>query len=162
MTKTTGQYTRFLISPEERPTSEIPYHYDTAPGIRRVFLEKKLLPETDAYVIVRTAKNVKPDQPDYIDFHTHNVSSIYLFMGEDDGLKGLRAVVMIGNETYEVASPATVYIPKGVPHTSRLIDGSGHFTHIVLGGDYRESLAEPSDSAATEQARCDAAPKGVK
>lgn len=159
MTETTGQYTRFLISPEERPTSEIPYHYDTAPGVRRVFLEKKLLPETDTYVIVRTAKDVKPDQQDYIDFHAHNVNSIYLFMGEDDDLKGLLAEVMIGDETYQVSSPATVYIPRGVPHTTRLIDGSGHFTHIVLSSDYRESLAEPA-TASAEHIACGAATKG--
>ena len=160
MTETTSQFSRFFIAPEERPTSEIPFHNDSAPGVRRVFLEKKLLPETDAYVIVRTAADVRPDQPQYIDFHAHNVSSIYLFMGEGDNLEGLRAEVMLGDETFVIDSPATVYIPKGVPHSSRLIEGSGHFGHIVLSGDYRESLLGPSDSISISQIQWSAPPKG--
>lgn len=152
----TGRLGRLFITPEDRPTSEIPYHHDTAPGVRRVFLEKKLFPDTEAYVIVRTAADVNPDQPGYIDSHAHNVTSIYLFMGDGEGLRGLRAEVTLDGERREIASPATVYIPAGVVHSSRLTEGAGHFCHIVLSGDYTDSLMAPLGEAAA------AAPATVK
>ncbi len=139
----TGRLGRLFITPEDRPTSEIPYHYDTAPGVRRVFLEKKLFPDTEAYVIVRTAADVSPDQPGYIDSHAHNVASIYLFLGDGEGLTGLRAEVTLDGERHEVSSPATVYIPAGIVHSSRLTRGAGHFCHIILSGDYADSLMAP-------------------
>lgn len=146
--KQASDFDRLLITPEARPTSEIPYHHDTAPGVRRVFLEKKLFPEAEAYVMVRSASGVQSCQPGYIDAHAHSVSSIYLFIGAAGDLTGLRAEVILGEETFEVASPATVYIPGGMSHYSRIIGGSGHFCHIVLKGDYRESLTEASGSRA--------------
>lgn len=134
------RYSRLIITPEERATSEIPHHHNTAPGKRRVFLEKKLLPEAEAYVMVRSASGVQQDQPLYIDRHAHKVASIYLFLGNQEDLSGLSAEITLADETFIVESPATVYIPPGIFHHSRLIHGSGHFAHIVLNGDYTNSL----------------------
>lgn len=133
-------FANYILKPEVRKTSELPFHNDLAPGKRRVFLEKKLFPEADLYVMVRTSNDVTRDQPEYVESHAHNVSSIYVFVGNGEDLEGLTAEVVLDDEVYQVESPATVFIPKNVVHSYRLIEGSGHFSHIVLKGDYNSSL----------------------
>jgi len=129
-----------IIKPEVRRTSELPFHNDLAPGKRRVFLEKKLFSDSDLYVMVRTAKDVRPDQPEYVESHAHNVSSVYIFLGSAEELEGLKAEIVLDDEVYIVSSPAAVVIPEGVVHSYKLIEGSGHFSHIVLKGNYNDSL----------------------
>jgi len=143
------RFARNIITPEVRRTSELPYHNDLAPGKRRVFLEKKLFPDSDLYVMVRTANQVTTDQPKYVDAHAHNVSSVYVFLGTGGDLEGLTAEVVLDGEFHLVASPATVFIPKGVVHSYRLIEGSGHFSHMVLKGDYIDSLVNPEAGTRT-------------
>ena len=70
------RYSRNILKPQVRKTSELSYHTDDAPGVRRVFIEGAMLPESDCYVMLRTATGVQPDQPKYVDSHAHNVSSI--------------------------------------------------------------------------------------
>ena len=134
------QFAENIIKPEIRRTSELPFHNDLAPGKRRVFIEKKLFPDSDLYVMVRTAKDVMFNQPEYVESHAHNVSSVYIFLGNNEGLEGLKAEVILNGEIYVVSSPVTIFIPKGVVHSYRLIEGTGYFTHIVLSGNYNDSL----------------------
>lgn len=136
------KYEKYVIEPEVRGAEELPYHNERAPGERRVLLEKSLLDEADVYLIVRTVKDVTPAQPEYAETHAHNVNSAYIFLGSGDGLAGLKAEVNIENEQFTVSSPKTVFIPKNMNHSCRLIEGSGHFFHIVLEGDYKRSLTE--------------------
>lgn len=146
------KFSENIVMPEVRRTSELPFHSDAAPGKRRVFLEKKIFPESDVYVMVRTAARVTPDQPNYVDAHAHNVSSIYLFLGSGPDLEGLKAEVVLDGEVHLVSSPATVVIPKGVVHSYRLIEGSGHFGHVVMKGDYVDSLMMNGEPAEIDQA----------
>lgn len=134
------RYSRNILKPEVRRTSELSYHTDDAPGIRRVFIEEKMMPESDCYVMLRTATGVQADQPKYVDSHAHNVSSVYIFFGVEKDLGGLTAEVILDGEKHIVTSPATVFIPKGVIHSYRLIGGNGYFLHTVLKGNYEESL----------------------
>ena len=83
------KYERYVIEPVIKSAEELPYHKKGAPGVRRVFLEKSLLEETDVYLMVRTVKDVTPEQPEYIETHAHNVNSAYIFVGEKDNLEGL-------------------------------------------------------------------------
>ena len=136
------KYEKYIIDPEIKGAEELPYHKKGAPGVRRVFLEKSLLEEADVYLMVRTVKDVTPAQPEYIEMHAHNVNSAYIFVGNKDNLEGLKAEVTIEDEKFIITSPKTVFVPKGKKHSLRLIDGSGHFFHIVLEGDYKRSLTE--------------------
>ena len=135
-------YEKYIIEPEIRGAEELPHHKKGAPGIRRVLLEKKLLENTDVYLILRSVKNVTPEQPEYIETHAHSVNSAYVFIGMSDSLEGLKAEVTIDSEKFVIKSPKTVFIPKGKKHALRLMEGSGHFFHIVLEGDYTRSLTE--------------------
>jgi len=105
-----------------------------------VFIDSKKMPGADFYTIVRNAFNVKPTQAKYVDRHRHNCDTYHLFIGNETDFTGLRAEVIIDDQTSVIESPAAVYVPEGVPHCYRLIGGSGKFFNIVPKGSYNESL----------------------
>jgi len=125
-----------FIRMQKRRTSEVKFHHDVAPGIKYAAIDKILHKDAPIYIALRKVRNVKTDQPEYIDTHVHTVDSLYLFIGEEEGLKGLKAVVRIGSEEKEIESPMTVFIPKDIPHSYKLIGGSGIYISILLHGDY--------------------------
>lgn len=128
------------IKSEIRKTSKIKYHYDNAPGQRYVFVDKKLFPKSEFYIIGRRIEFVPKGQKDYINIHRHNCNSYYIFIGDNEDLTGLKAEVIIENEKRIIESPCSVLIPEKVLHTYKLIDGKGWFIHIVLNPDYNSSL----------------------
>jgi 2-isopropylmalate synthase len=119
-----------------RPTSELKFHHDIAPGVRYLAIDRTLCEVTPIYIAVRRVKNVKCDQVEYIDSHVHSVDSLYLFIGDEDELKGLHAVVRIEDQEREIESPMTVFIPKGLRHSYKITSGSGIYVSILLNGDY--------------------------
>ncbi len=129
-----------IIKPEIRKTSEIKHHHDNAPGERYVFVDKKLFPQSEFYVIGRRVESIPEGQKDYVDEHRHNCNSYYLFIGDNEDLSGLKAEVVIENDKREVESPCSVLIPEKVLHTYKLIEGNGWFIHVVLSPDYDSSL----------------------
>lgn len=124
------------IPMQKRRTSEVKFHHDIAPGLRFLAIDKSLYKDAPIYIAIRRAKDVKSNQPEYIDWHAHSVDSLYLFIGDNDGLKGLRAVVRIEDQEREIESPMTVFIPKELRHSYKLIGGSGIYVSILLNGDY--------------------------
>lgn len=134
------KFSRYIVRSEIRPTSELKFHYDTAPGERHVLVDAIKMPEANFYTIVRNAFNVEPTQAKYVDEHRHNCPTYHLFIGNEPDLTGLRAEMVIADERSFVESPAAVHVPEGIPHYYRLIGGSGKFFNIVPQGSYNESL----------------------
>jgi mannose-6-phosphate isomerase-like protein (cupin superfamily) len=134
------KFASHILKAEVRPTTEIRYHRDTAPGKRYVFIDGKKMPEAEFYTVVRTVSDVKPTQVEYVDKHTHNCDTYHILIGTGSDLSGLKAGFVIGEEEVVVESPVGVHVPAGVPHSQRLMEGSGHFFNIVPKGDYNDSL----------------------
>ncbi len=128
--------TKNYIPMQVRPTSELKFHHDVAPGLRYLAIDKSLCEKAAIYIAIRRVYDVKHDQPEYIDKHIHSVDSLNLFIGDDDKLKGLRATVRIEDHEREIESPMTVFIPKGLYHNYKMTGGSGIFVNILLAGDY--------------------------
>ncbi|MBI2951612.1 hypothetical protein HYY27_05925 [bacterium] len=139
-----------LITPQERRTSEIPYHSDLAPGRRFVFVGRPVYPHSRFYIVGRRVERVPKDQPEWLEDHRHNCNTFYLFVGDREDLSGLRAVVTVEGQTFEARAPAAVLLPEYALHHYRLIEGSGWSFHVNLRGDYEESLAAPGDADAAE------------
>jgi len=135
-----GKFAGFILKAEVRPTTEIKYHRDTAPGARYLFIDGKKLPGADFYTVVRTVSEVKPTQADYVDRHTHNCDSYHIVIGKGPELTGLKVEFVIGGEKVVVESPVGVHIPARVPHSQRIVGGSGHFFNFVPMGNYNDSL----------------------
>jgi 2-isopropylmalate synthase len=132
-----------------RRTSELKFHADTAPGVRFLAMDKCLCADAPLYLAVRRVNGVPQHQPEYIQSHVHSVDSLYVFIGDEEGLRGLRATVRVEEEEREIESPMTVLIPKGVPHSYKLVGGSGIYLSILLDGDYNGHTFE----AASEVSR---------
>src|SRR5439155_9478239 len=134
------KYAGYIFPPDLRPTTEIKYHTNAAPGVRCVFVDGKLKPEAGFYTVVRSVANVKPTQANYVDLHTHNCDTQHIAIGNGPELTGLKIEFQIGDEKVAVESPVGVNIPAGTRHSQRIIEGSGHFFNFVPKSNYNDSL----------------------
>ena len=125
-----------------RPTTEIKYHTEAAPGVRYVFVDQKLQPEAGFYTVVRSVANVVSTQANYVDSHRHNCDTYHISIGTGPDLTGLKVEFIIGDEQVTVDSPVGVHIPAGTPHSQRIVDGSGHFFNFVPKPNYNDGLMQ--------------------
>ncbi len=134
------RYSSFIKAPDVRPTTEIKYHSDAAPGVRYVFVDSKLQPEAGFYTVVRSVADVKPNQADYVETHRHNCDTYHISIGTGPELSGLKVEFVIGGEKLLTESPVGVHVPAGTPHSQRIVGGSGHFFNFVPKGNYNDAL----------------------
>jgi len=135
-----AKYAGYIFHPEVRPTSEIKYHTDAAPGVRYVFIDGRLKPEAGFYTVVRSVVNVQPTQANYVEQHTHNCDTQHIAIGRGAELTGLKIEFQISDEQVVVESPVGVHIPAGTPHSQRIVEGSGHFFNFVPKSYYNDGL----------------------
>ena len=135
-----AKFASYIIKPDVRPTTEIKYHTDAAPGVRYVFIDGKLKPEAGFYTVVRSVSNVKATQANYVDKHTHSCDTYHIVIGTGPELTGLKTEFVIGGEKIVVESPVGVHIPARIPHSQRMVEGSGYFFNMVPKGNYNDSL----------------------
>lgn len=138
--KNADRFAGYILSPEVRPTSEIKYHKDTAPGVRYVFVDGKKLPEAGFYTVVRTVAEVSETQAAYVDKHTHNCDTYHIAIGTGLNFSGLQMEFVIGDEKVVVESPVGAHVPAQVPHSQRIVGGAGHFFNFVPKSNYNDSL----------------------
>ncbi|MEA3515458.1 MAG: 2-isopropylmalate synthase [Nanoarchaeota archaeon] len=117
------------------PLEKLPFH-GKAPFKRLLMLDKASIPESSNYVSVHFIKDLPKEFPKYSKLHKHDCDEINLILSEDDKLI---YKVQFENEVYEVSSPATIFIPKGVKHSAEVLSGKGIFVCIILQGDYDAS-----------------------
>lgn len=135
-----ARYAGYIFKPEVRPTTEIKYHTDAAPGTRYVFVDGKLKPEANFYTVVRTVAGVQPTQANYVDIHRHNCDTQHIAIGTGPELTGLKVEFQIRDDKMIVESPVGVNIPAGTPHSQRIIEGAGHFFNFVPKRFYNDGL----------------------
>jgi len=135
-----ARYASYIFSPEVRPTREIKFHSDAAPGVRHVFVDGKLQPDAGFYTVVRSVSGVRPTQASYVEQHTHNCDTQHIAVGNGSELTGLKIEFQIREETVIVESPVGVHIPAGTPHSQRIVEGSGHFFNFVPKSSYNDGL----------------------
>ena len=132
-----------LIVRKPVPVSELPHHENEPLVQYPVIMAKDIVPEADVWI----TQFFSPGIPEILakNFqiigkavkHKHTAPEVYLVLGEQDAIT---AEVMLGDETYEVSSPAAVYIPAGLPHGVRPLRAeagkAAAFVPIVLAGAY--------------------------
>ena len=134
------KYAGYIFKPDIRPTTEIKYHTDAAPGIRYVFVDGKLQPDAGFYTVVRSVANVQSTQANYVDKHTHNCDTYHITIGTGPELTGLTVEFIIRDQKIIAESPVGVHIPAGTPHSQRIVGGSGHFFNFVPKSNYNDGL----------------------
>ena len=103
---------------------------------RLSMLSKKRFPSSNTHVAVHFVNGNHKKMSEYSMLHKHNADEINLIVSENSKLK---YEIQLGDETYKVTSPSTVFIPKGVSHKAKFISGKGIFVCIILSGKYKSS-----------------------
>jgi len=93
------------------------------------FCGGSLLPEAPFRVSVRQIKKIPIDYEPHVENHIHDVDKLYMIVSEEE--EGFEAEFTLGDEVYKVKSPATILVPKGVPHAYIPIRGHG-FLFLIL------------------------------
>jgi len=91
-------------------------------------LSKTLIPASNTHIAVHFVDASK-DLPKYSELHKHNHDEINLILSEDSILT---YEIQLEDESYEVTSPSTIFIPKGMKHSAQAISGKGIFVCMIL------------------------------
>ncbi|NJK36923.1 MAG: hypothetical protein HC835_07200 [Oscillatoriales cyanobacterium RM2_1_1] len=70
----------------------------------------------------------------------HQVDSLILLLGREANLNGLKIEVCLDDITQIVESPASVFIPAGIPYRYRVISGRGALIHHINARSWSQSL----------------------
>ena len=138
-----GNKYEHLIVRRPMNVSELPAHDLSQVIPYPVLMCKELVPEANAWVLYLFIKEITQElkdiaiKTDRAAPHMHTFDEMYLMIGDE---KAITFEVMLGNETYQVSTPAAVYIPKEIPHAIRPVDAtvgkSGGLIPVCLNGEY--------------------------
>jgi len=118
-------------------------HHRKGPGDRFVLVDDRFVPGAGQYCIARRIPPADDHGPGHVDPHVHACDSLFGFLGDEDGYRGLTVEVRLGDDVRTVTSPAAVFIPAGTLHSYRAVSGGGTYLNHVLSGSYEESLLDP-------------------
>lgn len=127
------------VLPQVISATELRYHR-AGPGSRYVMVDERFVADARQYCIVRDIPEVVEPPAPHVDPHRHDCDSLFLFVGREEGLKGLRVEVMLEGATRTLESPASLFVPAGTLHSYRILNGCGLFLNHVLAGSYNDSL----------------------
>ncbi len=122
-----NKYQKFIKKGVIESLDKVPFH-DKAPIKRLLMLEKCLIPQSNTHIAVHFVDASK-DLPKYSKLHKHNHDEINLILSEESDLI---YEIQLEDESYEVTSPSTLFIPKGIQHSAQAIFGKGIFVCIIL------------------------------
>ncbi|MEW5827146.1 MAG: hypothetical protein AB1778_09990 [Candidatus Bipolaricaulota bacterium] len=129
-----GKYDGLIVKPFDWEDRDLVFHSKTGLGELGpliAFLNKTMVDGADLNVFVHHIEVQGDTGPDYVDVHTHDVSQAYVFPEA-----GLRFEVILGDETIQAESPATVFIPPGLRHNLKILSGKGIEVCILRKGYY--------------------------
>jgi len=128
-------YRKFITKGINEPLQKIPFH-GKAPIKRLSMLSKTSIPESKTHLAVHFVDASSKKIPEYSKLHKHNFDEINLVLSE----KGkLIYEIQLGDETYKVSSPCTIFIPRGVRHKARALSGKGIFLCMIKSNNYKSS-----------------------
>ncbi len=130
-----------IIFPKVISCTELKHH-KSGPGNRYVMIDDRFYNDCRQYCIVRRIPQLENYGSGHVNTHRHKCDSLFLFIGTQENLQGLKVEVQINDSYSLINSPASVFIPAGVYHSYKVIDGEGIFVNHVLNGNYNESLLE--------------------
>lgn len=132
----------WIVTPQVINATELRYHR-AGPGERYVLVDDRFVSAADQYCIARRIPYLDDYGTGHVDTHVHHCDSLFIFLGEEAGYQGLSVEVTLAGQAYPLQSPASVFIPAGVPHGYRVVAGAGTYLNHVLAGDYNASLLDP-------------------
>ena len=112
-----NHYKKFIKKGVSEQISKIPFH-NYSPIKRLSMLSKKRFPSSNTHIAVHFVNGNHKKMLEYSQLHKHNADEINLIISENSKLK---YEIQLDDEVYNLSSPSTVFIPKGVKNKSKLI-----------------------------------------
>ena len=122
-----NKYQKFIKKGVVESLDKVPFHSE-APIKRLSMLNKTLIPQSDTHIAVHFV-DASIVLPKYSKLHKHDHDEVNLILSEDSSLT---YEIQFEDESYEVTSPSTIFIPKGIQHSAQAISGKGLFVCIIL------------------------------
>ena len=129
----------YVKTPEMRPASGELKKHNIEIGKRFVFFDNKMEHNGDMYVVMRKVIGItEPYEP--ASPRKHTVDAYMLFFGNGGNLEGLKVEILLGESKKICESPISVFIPKGILNSYKIIEGSGFYMKFVKApdGDYNK------------------------
>lgn len=118
----------------EESLNTVAFHHE-APLTRHVLLQKDKVEGDGGFrVVSHTITDLPETIPSYCELHWHEFDEINLILSQDNSLVYR---IQLEDEVYEVHSPSTIYIPKGVKHAAEVVSGKGIFLAITFTKEYK-------------------------
>ncbi len=127
------KYSKYITKGVISPLNGVQFH-GKAPLKRLLMLEKNKIKEKGIRIVVHSINKLPKKIPSYCELHKHDYDEINLILSEDNSLL---YKIQLEDEVYKVKSPATVYIPAGIKHSSEVIAGKGQLVAIIFMGKYK-------------------------
>ena len=132
----------WVVDPQVISATELRHHRH-GPGERYVLVDDRFVAGAGQYCIARRIPRLADYGAGHVDTHVHDCDSLFVFLGDEDGYRGLRVEVSLGGRVFAAESPTSVFVPAGVSHGYRVLGGAGTYLNHVLAGDYNASLLDP-------------------
>ncbi|MEM7814827.1 MAG: hypothetical protein QXF55_00590 [Candidatus Aenigmatarchaeota archaeon] len=107
---------------------------------RMLMMSSDIVPAANCHVSIHEISGVPKDAPPYAGIHAHKCDEVYLVLGCKETGKKLRYKFVLGDEHYEVESPAAVFVPKRLPHKAEALGGHGTLVAILMSGNRQSTL----------------------
>lgn len=127
-----GEPPQKIITTKGITQMKFPFHQDI-PFLRKIFANSEIFPECGVHIAVYFVKDAENVNSHYSKPHSHDVDEINLVLGLENN-DNLVYQIKIEDKEYEIKSPQSIYIQKGMMHSAKAISGSGFFICIVLKG----------------------------
>lgn len=131
------KYKKNFIKP--RVSEDIPHHDSSEMdkiGLNMVLLDDTLFSGAGVRMTTRRVQDVTEEPEDYVELHSHEVDQVFIYLGEADDEESLEVEFRFDDEVYRIKSPTTVFVPKKVLHTQKIIRGSGRYITLLKKGTY--------------------------
>jgi len=123
--------------------TELPAHDFSQAIPYPVLMSRAQVPEANAWALYLYIREITQELKDIAIGtdravpHWHTFDEMYLMIGDENAIT---FEVELGGETYRVATPGAVYIPRDLPHAIRPVDAtvglSGGLIPVCLSGEY--------------------------
>ena len=115
------------------PLETVKCHHK-APLKRRVMLQRDAVTGAGIKVVLHQISKLPKKIPSYCDPHIHEFDEINLILSDAGTLKYR---IVLGDETFVVRSPSTIYIPAGLRHSAEVLSGKGTYVTVLMTSAYR-------------------------
>jgi len=129
------KYKKYITKGIHEPLSKVPSH-KKSPIKRISMLNEKTMTQSKIHAAVHFVDAIDKKISKYSILHKHDVDEVNIILSQNGNLV---YEIQLDDEIYEVSSPVTIFIPKGVTHRADVISGRGFFVCLIMSNKYKTS-----------------------